>query len=154
MTPDDHKDDSTEAQRVKMLAGLVRGLEWDKHPDADHDATCDEHFGGGQNNIAGQNEYAIYPHPCATGYFVLDVMGNRCNEEFSSVRLAKAAAEADYTARILAAIDTDAIAALVGAGQEARGDIAQGLSYLGFSPTLSQTIKRIDAALARLGGGE
>jgi hypothetical protein len=83
----------------------VKPLVWDRHPDADHDAACNEHYGGGQNNLAGQNEYAIYPHPCAIGYFVLDVMGNRCADDFQTVESAKAAAQDDYEARILAAIE-------------------------------------------------
>jgi hypothetical protein len=95
------------------LTKLVTPLVWDKHPDAGHDPECNEHYGGGQNNLAGQNEYAVYPHPCAIGYFVLDVMGNRCDEDFSSVEAAKAAAQADYTARIIAALDPEALQAVV-----------------------------------------
>ena len=100
------------------LSKLVKPLVWQKHPDADHDPECNEHYGGGQNNLAGQNEYAVYPHPCAIGYFVLDVMGNRCDEDFPSIKAAKAAAQADYTARILAALDADAVAALIAEAEE------------------------------------
>lgn len=82
----------------------VKPLEWDRHPDAEHDPWRNEHYGGGQNNLAGQNEYAVYPHPCAVGYFVLDVMGNRCDEDFPSIAAAKAAAQADYAARIRSAL--------------------------------------------------
>jgi hypothetical protein len=95
------------------LKGLVKPLVWDKHPDADFLPDCNEHYGGGQDNLAGQNEYAIYPHPCASGYFVLDVMGNRCDEDFPSVEAAKAAAQADYEARILAALDLAKVETLV-----------------------------------------
>lgn len=83
----------------------VMPLVWDSHPDAKHDPSCDEHYGGGQNNMAGVNEYAIYPHPCALGVFVLDVMGNRCDEDFATVDAAKGAAQADYEARIMSAFE-------------------------------------------------
>lgn len=86
--------DEAQAGRVK-----VRELRWDKHPDED------AFYGGGQDNLVGVNEYNIFPHPCAVGLFVLDVMGNRTEDDFTSVEAAKAAAQADYERRILAAID-------------------------------------------------
>lgn len=85
----------------------VKPLVWDCHPDASHDPKCNEHYGGGQENLVGVNEYNIYPHPCAIGMFVLDVMGNRCEEDFPSVEAAKAAAQADYEARIRSALEPD-----------------------------------------------
>jgi hypothetical protein len=62
-----------------------------------------------------------------------------------------AAYDADRTARILAALNTDAIAALVGALKEARPYV-ENMAY-GW-PEAKTTIRRIDTALARLGGGE
>lgn len=97
---------------MSALDGLIKPLAWDSHPDADHDPVCNEHYGGGQRNLAGQNEYGVYPHPCAIGCFVLDVMGNRCDEDFASVESAKAAAQDDYEQRILSSLNLPIITQL------------------------------------------
>ena len=96
-----------ESTALDRLSGRVtvsvKPLEWDVHIDR---PDVQEYYAGDQNNLAGDNEYIISPHPCATGYFVIDCMGRRANEDYPSVEAAKAAAQADFEARILAAIET------------------------------------------------
>ncbi len=76
----------------------VKPLRWDKHPDKE------EYYGGGQENLVGLNEYDIFPHPCAIGYFVLDIMGNRYGVDFNCVQDAKDTAQDDWEDRINAAL--------------------------------------------------
>ena len=98
MTHDDQGKDSTGAEGVKMLAGLVKPLVW-------------RPFWNQEDGLRlcalamAQYEY----HASEKGWwFALCAL-----HETDGIEDAKAAAQADYTARILAAIDTDAIAALV-----------------------------------------
>lgn len=91
--------DAVRAEERERCKPKVKPLEWDKHPDEE------EYYGGSQDNLVGMNEYDIFPHPCAIGMFVLDVMGNRCGEDFISVEAAKAAAQDDYERRILSALE-------------------------------------------------
>lgn len=77
-----------------QLGYEVKKLEWDKNSEKE------EWYGGAQNELVGINEYNIFAHPCATGLFVLDVMGNRCEEDFTSVETAKAAAQSDFERRV------------------------------------------------------
>ena len=131
--PSGERDDAAAMLRACKGRVSVKALEWDKHPDAGYDPECNEHYGGGQNNLAGVNEYNIFPHPCALGMFVLDVMGNRVEDDFPSVEAAKAAAQADYEARILAALD-HAPGYLEGWNDapEAAANACENISGLGF----------------------
>ena len=104
-------DNNTQAQAVKLdLTGLVKPLVWWEP--------------------ASQNNFT-HGARCALGTYYVHVDGGRhqawletfdsnreiwCGEVCGSVDSAKAAAQADYTARVLASIDTDAIAELVRCG--------------------------------------
>ena len=141
---DDHKNASTEAQHVKMLAGLVKTLVWERHP-------C--------GWIAAPPTGRAYIIDTRTkGKFEV-IKGLTFPANFNTLEAAKAAAQADYTARILAAIDTDAIAALVGALTRLRDLMCEAFEdddgNSGCGQCESDCTGCIaHTALTRLGGGE
>jgi len=107
-------DDSTQAQAVK-LDGLVKPLVWSD----------------GYRPASSPQLYQIWPDNGGSGApddpienfdgFMLYSPEMRALGVHPSIEAAKAAAQADYTARILSAIDTDAIAR---AALEAAAEIA------------------------------
>ena len=153
MTQDDQGKDSTEAQRVKTLAGLVRPLEWQDFEG--RGAKASAYY---QANYLiqfwkseGKFEVALSFPGYQTGYD-----GPRWHK---TLEAAKVAAEADYTARVFAAINTDAIAALVGALQAISGKVSWEINpsnYLhrevcDLNADWCEVGNIADAALARLG---
>ena len=131
MTDNDQKagcgKNNTGADGVKMLAGLVKPLEWIETP-------------------AGQK----YAPDTFGGYYYLDADARhwRHSDNPDCWRVGGAeGVQADYADDILAAIDTDAIAALVGA--------AKGLiDYLDSDEEEDFQSTAIRTALARLGGAK
>lgn len=73
--------------------------------------------------------------------------------EADTLDAAKAAAQADYTARILAALDADALAALVEAGCNLR-NAADAIAETENNGAADAAIAAWDAALARVKGGD
>ena len=149
MTNDDHGKDSTGAAGVKLDV-LVRGLDWSlpipKQNSTEHLTTC--------------GRYKVVEWFDKSGHVLsFHRFGKPLRIEAETrvcgADVLKAAAQADYTARILAAIDADAIAALVGALREYMEHDADycRINQLG-DHAQSHRYKRAFAALARLGGGE
>jgi len=146
MTHDDQGKDSTQAQAVK-LTGLVwqRGIVDYAKP------------------MPGMKYVACSTTPAGSWAWWLDE-APETREVCGSEQAAKAAAQADYTARILAAINADAIAALVGAldnlleAVTASDEIGERvLTITGPTANLKWLIDAVDdasTALAQLGGGE
>ena len=154
-------DDNTQAQAVKLdLTGLVKPLGWRLIDERTAHAKC-----------RYVSDRYIIEHRLHGDHFDLWMGHNATTAaRFDTLKAAKAAAQADYTARILAAIDTDAIAALVGAAKPCldllRGLVAEsgrGVDWgeedafrMGewFENHDIANIDALDVAIARLGGGE
>jgi hypothetical protein len=128
------KQDNTPAQGVKLdLTGLVKPLVWDIRTGR---LICEA------TSLIGP--YEIYQDGA---WIALWFNGARISGAIASVEAAMRAAQADYTARILTALDLDAIAALVGALEERATHRKEGKPW-------NPSMPKVYAALARLGGGE
>jgi hypothetical protein len=98
------KQDNTPAQGVKLdLTGLVKPLVWE--------VTFSEIPRHAINALTSVGMFVVVQDFVGMNVAVWWYSG----QVFDTIEAAKAAAQADYTARILAALDTDAIAAVVGA---------------------------------------
>lgn len=75
----------------------VKPLEWEEHPDGGEWWSVD-------HGDWGISEYDISPNPVGSD-IRMRVRGHLLDQEFDSVRQAKAAAEADYEHRILSALE-------------------------------------------------
>ena len=148
MTHDDQGKDSTEAQRVKMLAGMVKPLVWQ------------DLEGQGAKASAFYKASYIITHWNGLDEFEVSMLylgyktaydGPRWHK---TLKAAKAAVQAHHTARVLADIDTDAIAALVDLVSRAKEELR--LIRMKDTGAVYDVLLRteIDAALSRLGGGE
>jgi hypothetical protein len=144
------KQDNTPAQGVKM-DGLVKPLVW--RAVSSEDALCHDHWVapalGGAFHIAPDED-------SAAGAWLLQ--WTICHEDFCmayggaisnhvDAEAAKAAAQADYTACILSALDLDAIAALVGAAKH----LATWDHCWPGNINLERAVFDLRTALARLG---
>jgi hypothetical protein len=131
------KQDNTPAQGVKLdLTGLVKPLEW-------------KSFEQRQQAFSRAGPYTVVCYSERDwGWSSEYSKGREATEQ-----AAKAAAQADYTARILSALDLDAIAALVGANK-ALIDFHNGPTEAKRPDIFLRILQRINAALARLGGVE
>lgn len=92
----------------KALHGLVMPLKWFLRGYGFHAAES-------QVGMYYTTEYAGMSHP-----FKLDCVGRNSAEMFDTIEAAKTAAQADYAARIIAALNPDAVAAML-AEAEQRG---------------------------------
>ena len=142
MTNDDQGKDNTGADGVK-LEWLVRGLDWKPQGKtffADHSAghyiVCHDYDGWRWILVNGRDMAGVAEKP------------------FDTLEAAKAAAQADYTARILAALNADAIAGLVGASDALGSWMSAALDDPNVCEAMKIDINNWFAALARLGGGE
>jgi len=146
------KQDNTPAQGVKLdLTGLVKPLVWDIRTGR---LICEA------TSLIGP--YEIYQDGA---WIALWFNGARISGAIASVEAAMRAAQADYTDRILSALDLDAIAALVGDVKQTRNEICELADYVlnrkgpglsdyeakGIFADLQRARLRIDTALARLG---
>jgi hypothetical protein len=135
-------EQNTQAQTVK-LDGLVRPLEWEWPCRANNNTHIARSiFGEYYVDVDGGRHQAWL---LANDAPYERLLGDSCGCLF----IAQSAAQADYTARILAALDTDAIAALVEALQQCKENASGGA----WVPS-SVICAIVDTALARLGGGE
>lgn len=93
-----------------MLAGLVRGLEWEKLAERYYRAPLP---------LFGSIRLEQNAGPDHDQWVILWSIPGYCDTftagKFPTIEAAKSAAQSDYTARILAALDLDAVSALVGA---------------------------------------
>ncbi len=131
----------------ELIRGLVKPLIWESGLFCDQDAF-----------------YSAYPNP---GWSVVqfssrngrwavdDPFGNASDDDWETASEAKAAAEADYRARIAAALDLDKLRALVEAGknaivamQESRGVIVSKREHA----VLTEAVADLRAALAAFRG--
>ena len=135
MTHDDQGKDSTGADGVKMLAGLVKPLVWQFWTER-------EPAGASARFPFGKCE--IVSHPKYSDHKLFLPSGEVVRGDYTDL---KPAAQADCTARVLAAIDTDAIAELVRCGNVMANALRGNYIVPGSAAAWN-------AALARLGGPE
>ena len=133
-------DDNTRAQAVKLLTGLVKPLVW---------------ISVGKEWLRAVTIFGNYNVMWGIEPDAAHLDHGQKLTRYSTIEAAKAAAEADYTARIIAALNADAIAALVGALRLWRAfDRADHDNQVQLMLDYAAAVEATDTALARLGGGE
>jgi hypothetical protein len=122
-----------------ILTGLVRPLVWRER----------------SRGIWISGDYSVWHEWLGSGMYFAGVKPKgsreaRIGDGFKSLEAAQAAANADHVAKAAQIVDADKLRALVGAALDARADIAGAMISLGLPASMSESVKRIDAALATL----
>ena len=112
------------------LSKLVRPLVWERHP---------------MGWVAGAMLGPAYIIDIRMKDRMMFVKGINPSPQFDTLDAAKAAAQADYTARILAAIDTDEVKALVEAANE-------HIAFMEGTGLTFDFLGKLRAALRQIGG--